>query len=268
MKIALLIDTSAHLLQRLGAGLQEACPGLLMSAVTANVTVASIPDREVYNVIVADIEGTGHSGITLVSSMKKKQPGAAVIVYTSAFMEEIETACRKAGADYFFRKPHDFDTLLETVKTYCETGDPAGRETETAGKNLIMTKEREKLSFNIFDKTILIVDDDPDNRNYIRLALRDSGIKLFFAANGEEAVDTCRWHPELDMVLMDKKMPVMDGVSATMLLREFNRRVVVVAMTSIGMNGDKDKMLSSGCDDHLLKTVNKSELYRIMKKWL
>lgn len=268
MKIALLIDTSAHLLNRLGAGLQEACPGLLMSAVTSKLDVDTIPARQIYNVIVADIEGTGQNGIRLVSNLKKKQPRAAVIVYTAAFMEEIETACRRAGADYFFEKPHEYDALLQTVKQLCNSGDPADRKSEPSGKNNIMTKDTEKLSFNVLDKTVVIADDDPDNRNYLRLALRDSGIKLLFAGNGEDAVETCRWHPETDLVLMDAKMPVMDGVSATMLLREFNRRVIIVAMTGVGLNGEKDKMLSSGCDDHLLKPVNKSELYRILKKWL
>ncbi len=268
MKIALLIDTSAHLLNRLGTGLQEACPGLLMSAVTSEIDIAAIPERDIYNVIVADIEGTGQSGIKLVSHLKKKQPRASVIVYTAACLDEIEKACRKAGADYFFEKPHEYEELLQTVKLLCDSGDPAGRISEPSGKNMIMTKETDKLSFNVLDKTIVIADDDPDNRNYLRLALRDSGIKLLFAGNGEDAVETCRWHPETDLVLMDAKMPVMDGVSATMLLREFNRRVIIVAMTGTGMNGEKDKMLSSGCDDHLLKPVNKSELRRILKKWL
>ncbi|HNV96355.1 MAG TPA: response regulator, partial [Bacteroidales bacterium] len=87
------------------------------------------------------------------------------------------------------------------------------------------------------------------------------------ASNGEEAVEMCKKYPDLDLIMMDIKMPVMDGLTATKEIRTFNKNVVVIAQTAFAMKGDEEKALNAGCNDFLTKPILKETLVGILKKW-
>jgi CheY-like chemotaxis protein len=105
--------------------------------------------------------------------------------------------------------------------------------------------------------TILVAEDDTTSQIYISELLRGKCKKIFFAENGKEAVQLFSENPEIDLVLMDMKMPLMDGFQATAKIKEINRDTVVIAQTAYALSGDKQKILEAGCDDYLPKPFSR-----------
>jgi PAS domain S-box-containing protein len=107
---------------------------------------------------------------------------------------------------------------------------------------------------------ILIAEDDVTNSSYLRILLERSSFKILLAFDGVEAVEMCRSHPEISLVLMDIKMPVLDGLEATLKIKEFRKSLPIIGVTAYAMTGDKEKALESGCDEYITKPVNTNML--------
>lgn len=104
---------------------------------------------------------------------------------------------------------------------------------------------------------ILLVEDEPDNRDLIRLFLESDGHAVATAATGEDAVAEAG-RAAFDLILMDLSLPgEFDGIEATRLLRADARfdRVPVVALTAHAMRGDRERALAAGCDEHIPKPI-------------
>jgi len=113
---------------------------------------------------------------------------------------------------------------------------------------------------------ILIVEDDIDSDNYLTTILGDVCDHIWHASNGIEAVDICRQHKNIDLILMDIKMPIMDGIAAVKKIREFNKNVYIIAQTAHALIGDMEKSIEAGCNDYISKPIKKEELLaKIMK---
>jgi CheY-like chemotaxis protein len=83
---------------------------------------------------------------------------------------------------------------------------------------------------------------------------------------GEEAVDFCRRYPDTDLVLMDIRLPVLDGYEATRRIRGFNPGIVIIAQTAYALAGDREKALAAECNEYIAKPVVKETLLRIIQK--
>lgn len=104
---------------------------------------------------------------------------------------------------------------------------------------------------------ILLVEDEPDNRDLVRMFLESDGHSVATAATGEDAVAEAT-AATFDLVLMDLSLPgEFDGVEATRRLRADARfdRVPVVALTAHAMRGDRERALAAGCDEHISKPI-------------
>jgi len=104
-------------------------------------------------------------------------------------------------------------------------------------------------------KTILVVEDDLSSRLYLNKILEKAGVKIINAGDGLEAVNFVAGNPDIDLILMDIQLPVMDGYSALAKIREVRKNVVVIAQTAYGLLGDKEKILSSGFNDYIIKPI-------------
>jgi CheY-like chemotaxis protein len=122
-------------------------------------------------------------------------------------------------------------------------------------------EEKKEILKSDMCQTILIAEDDDSNLFYIQTLLRKTRLVIFKAKNGKEAVDLCLTHPEISLVLMDMKMPVMDGQEATRLIKMQRPDVVIIAVTAFGMSGDEQRFLDAGCDDYLPKPIKKEEFF-------
>jgi CheY-like chemotaxis protein len=118
------------------------------------------------------------------------------------------------------------------------------------------------------DKTLLIAEDEDSNYKYLEIALRKTGINIIRARNGIEAIDTIKNNPKIDAILMDIKMPEMNGLEATKKIREINTNVSIIALTAYAMANDKEISLEAGCDDYISKPVRKNMIFTTLSKYL
>ncbi len=116
---------------------------------------------------------------------------------------------------------------------------------------------------------VLLAEDSPTNQLVIRAMLQNTGYQVDVVSNGQEALDALERLP-YDLVLMDVFMPEMDGVSATRALRgRFARdQLPVIALTANAMQGDKERFLQAGMNDHLTKPLERSVLLACLHRWL
>jgi CheY-like chemotaxis protein len=115
---------------------------------------------------------------------------------------------------------------------------------------------------------ILIAEDDPVGDQYLTILLSELKAEVLHAINGQDAVEICRENPDIDIVMMDIRMPVMDGYEATRQIREFNREVVIIAQTAFALTGDREKAIEAGCNDYISKPIKKQDLMQVIQKIL
>jgi PAS domain S-box-containing protein len=115
---------------------------------------------------------------------------------------------------------------------------------------------------------ILIAEDEETSDLLLTFALEKISREILHAKTGVEAVEICRSNPDIDLILMDIKMPEIDGYRASTLIRHFNKDVPIIAQTAYGLSGDREKAIESGCTDYLSKPVKNDELIRLISKHL
>lgn len=115
---------------------------------------------------------------------------------------------------------------------------------------------------------ILIAEDDNLNYEYLAVVLDSSGHNHIHAVNGKEAVDFCRQNPEISIVLMDIKMPVMHGDEATKQIRTFRPDLPIIATTAYAQTGDEQRFLKAGCNDYIAKPIIKEKLLALIRKYI
>jgi signal transduction histidine kinase/CheY-like chemotaxis protein len=115
---------------------------------------------------------------------------------------------------------------------------------------------------------ILIAEDDDLNFLYLDTLLDSKGYNKIHAVNGAEAVDFCRQNPDISIVLMDIKMPVMNGLEATKSIREFRPELPIIATTADSQTGEEHRFLKAGCDDYIAKPIKKEKILSLIRKYV
>jgi PAS domain S-box-containing protein len=113
---------------------------------------------------------------------------------------------------------------------------------------------------------ILIAEDDEISHSLLMRTIQKISKITLNAITGIEAVEACRNNPDLDLVLMDIRMPVMNGLEATRKIRQFNKDVIIIAQTSYAFSDDNKKAIEAGCNDYISKPVNMILLHDLIKK--
>ncbi len=119
---------------------------------------------------------------------------------------------------------------------------------------------------------ILIADDSSDNQFLIQSYLKHSGYQLDFAENGRVATELYQAR-KYNLVLMDVQMPVMDGLAATRMIRDWEKKsnvrpIPIIALSAHAFLEDTQKSLDAGCSDHLAKPIRKPTLLNAIQKWI
>jgi len=114
-------------------------------------------------------------------------------------------------------------------------------------------------------KTILVAEDIQSNYQLVSALLRKR-FNLVHAANGQEAIEILHKR-HVDLLLMDMKMPVMDGRTATSEIRKFNAEIPIIALTAHAFDADRVAALKAGCDDYLVKPINGAKLMQTLKEY-
>jgi CheY-like chemotaxis protein len=136
---------------------------------------------------------------------------------------------------------------------------PADKTTDTKEKNENISLERKK---------ILIVEDDQNSYDLLSFILQDFNCKIIHNRNGSEALETVKKENDLDLVLMDIRLPKMDGLEATKEIRKITKTLPVIAQSAYAMQEDKKKCIDAGCDDFISKPLDKESFLNLIAKYL
>ena len=183
--------------------------------------------------------------------------GLTVMLLTSDVMNGDLARCRTLGIARHLVKPFTPSELLDAVllalgqslETTAAPAAPADPGAETSSQRL----------------HVLVAEDNPVNQRLIVRLLEKMGHIPIVAHNGQEAVEAYESRP-FDAALMDVQMPVMDGLAATMAIRESEarhpgrRRLPIMALTAYAMRGDRERCLAAGMDDYLTKPIKPEDL--------
>ena len=117
-------------------------------------------------------------------------------------------------------------------------------------------------------KTILIAEDEIVNYMFLEILFEETGAVLTHAADGRQAIDAVKTNPDINIVLMDIKMPNVNGLDATRQIKSIRPQLPVIAQTAYAMQDDEYKALQAGCNDYISKPIDANKLIGLMKKYL
>ncbi len=150
------------------------------------------------------------------------------------------------GSTFFFTLPYN---LIESVS-------------KSENPNSI----KENLLYN--GKTILIAEDEEINYLYFKQIFKQTNASLIWVKTGLEAIEAVKNNPDISIILMDCKMPIMDGYTATTEIKKLKPELPIIAQTAFAMADEQEKSIESGCDDKITKPIRIKELFSILDKFL
>ncbi|MBN2763180.1 MAG: response regulator [Bacteroidales bacterium] len=127
-------------------------------------------------------------------------------------------------------------------------------------------KQASNPDIKAWEKTILVAEDEDSNFAFIQAVLTSVGYKILRAFNGLEALHMCYDYPDIDLILMDIRMPVKDGYASTVEIKKIRPQLPIIAQTAYGYPGDIHTAREKGCSDYLTKPFSKNQLIELVKK--
>ncbi|WP_300461310.1 response regulator [Desulfobacula sp.] len=225
----------------------------------------AVRKKNPYDVVLLDWIMPGIDGIETARRIKAntsipKVP--AMLMVTANGREEAYVEANNVGINAFLLKPVYasvmYNTLLEIlgIKTFSEIKSVKGHP---------QIKDLKKIQ----GSKILLVDDNSINQEVAREFLEDAGMVVTIASSGLECIKALD-HASFDLVLMDIQMPEMDGIEATIRIRQNKQyqNLPIIAMTAHAMTGDRQKSLDAGMNEHITKPIDLAELYQTLKNWI
>lgn len=150
------------------------------------------------------------------------------------------------GTTFYFTLPYHAEPVRETID----------KQLEPLGKTI-----------NVRKLKILIAEDDEVSEQLLSIAVKTFGKEIIKVNTGVEAVKICRKNPHIDLILMDIRMPEMDGYEATEQIRKFNKEVVIFAQTAYGLSKDRERSIQSGCNEYIVKPIVRADLEALIQKY-
>jgi len=193
-----------------------------------------------------------------------------IIMVTAYGREDVIHLAEQAGVDGFLIKPVSPSILLDAMLSVLGRGRSLGLD-----ENRHSGKADQGSAGNLAGMRLLLVEDNDINREFAIELLRDEGIEVDAAVNGQDAVDKVQLR-DYDGVLMDIQMPVMDGLEATRRIRalaatpggERYASLPIIAMTALAMARDSELSLAAGMNEHVTKPISPDRLLAVLLKWV
>ena len=236
------------------------------SAASAVVALRDALDNEqAFDLVIVDRVMPGMDGFALASEIRRIDPKVPILMVSSDNAPGDETKAQLAGlAGYAVKAVRRAELLRmigDALGEGARTDRPAAEEAAVAPAQPHTSHAR-----------ILVVDDSADNRFLFGVYLEDTSYDITFAEDGQSAVELARSQP-FDLIVMDVQMPMMDGLTATKLIRQEERDqgrppVPVLAVTADARQVDVDASLKAGCNAHLTKPILKEKLLRAIEAHL
>lgn len=160
------------------------------------------------------------------------------------------------GSLFWALLPCEVEIPSEITQQRAERVTSSDKKDIVAGTSSSNTPER---------KTILVAEDIQSNYQLVSALLRKR-FNLVHAANGQEAIEILHKR-HIDLLLMDMKMPVMDGLTATAEIRKFNAELPIIALTAHVFENDRLTAMDAGCNEYLVKPIDRAKLMAVLKKY-
>jgi signal transduction histidine kinase/DNA-binding response OmpR family regulator len=225
---------------------------------------AAIDEQDPYAFFILDWqmpELSGEATVLLMQDELKGRQQPRVVLVSAYDAEEGRKVCEKLKLAGFIPKPisrSDFYDMLIGILS---------REQQASADE---QKARDDDAEPMLESDVLLVEDNLINQEIALELLTQKGARVDVANNGAEAVEAVK-HKRYDLIFMDIQMPIMDGIEATKHIRCLpdceGDRLPIVAMTAHAMQGDYDKSLGAGMNDHITKPIDVDELYGAFYKW-
>jgi PAS domain S-box-containing protein len=151
------------------------------------------------------------------------------------------------GSTFFFKIPYTKYTEVE--QTYNDTNYQ--NDDNTGHKSI----------------KIMVADDDEISNHLLSIILQKKNHIVIQAKDGQEAIDLCRANSDIDLILMDIRMPKLSGYMACQEIRLFNTDVIIIAQTAFGLKGDREKAISAGCNGYLTKPIDQDKLHEKIERF-
>ncbi len=218
--------------------------------------------RGYFDIILMDWNLPGINGIDTAKRIlsHKENSGIKIIMVTAFGREDIARQAKSVGMKDFLVKPVSNAVLVEAIMAafgYQTKTKPEGEDQKEVAKKLR----------SIQGASVLLVEDNELNIQIATELLQSVKLLVTVANDGAEAVELVR-EKEFDIILMDIQMPVMDGISATRLIRQEQKNLPIIAMTASAMTADKEESLTAGMNDHVAKPIDPSHLYQVLLQWV
>jgi CheY-like chemotaxis protein len=113
-------------------------------------------------------------------------------------------------------------------------------------------------------KTILIAEDELINFRLLQLMLAKSNVNILHGRDGQKTLELFHENPQINLILMDIKMPELDGCEVTRKIREINPIIPIIAQTAFALEEEKQKSLEAGCTAYITKPINKKNLFQLI----
>jgi signal transduction histidine kinase/CheY-like chemotaxis protein len=139
--------------------------------------------------------------------------------------------------------------------------------TDEISQKIISQKEIKITNYDWHTKSILIADDEYANYQHFNIALSKTGAKFYHAKNGLEAVEIVE-NNEIDLILMDIKMPEMNGLEAARKIKNMGKKIPIIAQTAFTLEYDEKRSFDSGCDAFLSKPIRQPQLLSLLNSYL
>jgi PAS domain S-box-containing protein len=252
-------DALAAMLSRLGARVITCESGL------AALTVLAAAEREGdgFELVLLDghmPEMDGFQTARRLAAMSLAHPPRCILLTLGDDPAQRDEAVR-LGAVAVLAKPVTLSSLHDVIQASLERGMRA--VSGMAGEQ----PDEATLARDYRGARVLLVEDSRINQEVAMSLLESVGLKVDLADNGAMAVERVGG-TGYDLILMDMQMPVMDGVEATMAIRQRGCSVPIVAMTANAFGEDRQRCLDVGMNDHLPKPVDPAMLYAKLLQWL
>jgi len=191
-------------------------------------------------------------GIELSKRIRKIKPTSIIIMMTGHNVIEIRKN-NELDMNYLIQRPIiKKDLYTKLTKSFCEQND---------GSKI-------KMVSSIKGKRVLLVDDNKINLLVASNLLKSFGLHVTVAQDGQNAVNLVKSSDLFDIILMDVRMPIMDGLSATKRIREFNTDLPIIALSANAFAADIKKSKEAGMNYHISKPIDKDNLLSILYKFI
>lgn len=226
-------------------------------------TLSKTKDRENINMVFIDWESQINNMTDIMKSLTSLHPDCKRILCFNRFSNQVNDSIQNQY-DYTLAKPCTYNDII------CLVSSALGLSLEQSPVSRHLSKQKlnqalEKLS----GAHILLVEDNELNQELTIGLLSNNNISVELATNGQEAISMLQ-HNSYDGILMDCQMPVMDGYTATKIIRKDLpcKDIPIIALTANAMTQDINQSLSCGMNDHISKPVVIHELFNVMAKWI